>query len=123
MTSQIPQHSANRCSSAVATMAGANIVAAPGAGKRIRILACWISASDDASTNTGVQIQVTVGAAPKIAFQALLLTAPPALPMTAGISCDLLCDENTAVVATAIANSGNRNAGIHYRVENGSGTD
>lgn len=121
MSSQALAPSANRCSSAVASVAGADVVAAPGAGKRIRILAIWISASDDSSTNVAVQVQVTVQGAPKIAFQLLMLTAPPALPSTAAMQCDLLLDENTAVVATCTTAVGNRIAGVHYRIESGTG--
>jgi hypothetical protein len=121
MSSQALAPSANLCSSAVASVGGANIVAAPGAGKRIRILAIWISASDDTSVNTAVMVQVTVGGAPKIPFQVLMLTAPPALPCTAAMQCNLLTDENTAVIATCSTAVGNRNCGVHYRIESGTG--
>jgi len=114
--------SVNRAVSVAATMAGAVLVAAPGAGKRILITAAWCAGADDANVNAWQAIQGTFGGAPAIIMQSVMPTFMPG-PSSAGVGgLELLCDENTGLIATRAANSGNSFCGVHYRIVNGTGT-
>jgi len=113
--------SVNRCTSIAATMAGAALLAAPGAGKRYLITAAWVTASDDNNLCSWAAIQGTFGGAPALVLQASMLTFM-GNTTNQGIQCELLCDENTGLTATREENSGIAFCGVHYRIVNGTGT-
>ena len=121
MSSRSTPAYANEAASAAATVAGAVVVAAPGAGKRIRILAAWVTAADDNNLDAFVALQGTFGGNPKLIIQAAMLTFMGNMT-NMGFKCDLLCDENTNIICTQGTHSVVAFGGVHYRIEDGVGT-
>lgn len=112
---------ANKTASVAATLAGAVVVAAPGAGKRLRILAAWVTGADDNNLDGWVALQGTFGGAPSLILQAAMLTFMGNTTNQA-LQCNLLCDENTGITCTQEEHSGLAFGGVHYRIEDGTGT-
>jgi len=116
---------ANQAGSNFATLAGASIVAAPGAGQRFRILGIVISGNaTGAAATASVGIQFTVGGV-NSAWIKSGLNGATLVNVNLALPCNLLCDENTGVfakMAGADVANGGYVVSILYRQESGAGT-